>query len=306
MPDPARSSGPGLGWAAHAGFVAPARDRAELWRLPLGLLVVAATGLALNAVLAGALSAVSPDFWRGEIATARAPGQTPASLLVLLTTFAFFALGTGLAVVMVHRRPAPTLLGPLRAAVSQFGAVLAMLLLVALAIAVLPPWRSGLEPEPNLPFGTWAALLPLSLTALLIQVGAEEVLFRGYLQQQLAARFDSPWIWIGVPSLLFAAGHYVPSEAGENALLIAVWAAVFGVLMADLTARAGTLGPAIAVHMANNVVAILLISVTDGMSGLALYVSAGAADPELVRAWLPVDFATMVVSWLAARLALRR
>ena len=158
-----------------------------------------------------------------------------------------------------------------------------------------------------MPFGRWAALLPLSLAALLIQVSAEEILFRGYLQQQLAARFDSPLIWMLVPSVLFAAGHYVPSEAGENALMIALWAAVFGCLMADLTARAGTLGPAIAVHLANNVVAILLISVTDSMNGLALYVSVEAtSDPALVRAWLPVDFAMMLVSWLAARLALRR
>ena len=298
---------PRAGWAAHDGFVRLARARPELWRVPVGLLLVVAVGMALNSVLAAVLSAVAPGFWTSEIANPVAPGRSPAALLVLLCTFGFFTLGVGLATLLLHRRPVLSLLGPLRAGWSQFRAVLAMLGLVGLAILVLPPWDTGLSPEQNLPFGRWAALLPLSLAALLIQVSAEEILFRGYLQQQLAARFDSPLIWMLVPSVLFAAGHYVPSEAGENALMIALWAAVFGCLMADLTARAGTLGPAIAVHLANNVVAILLISVTDGMSGLALYVSVEAtSDPALVRAWLPVDFAMMLVSWLAARLALRR
>ncbi|WP_428927055.1 lysostaphin resistance A-like protein [Marinibacterium sp. SX1] len=309
MPDPASSSavaGPG-GWSAHAAFVAPARARAELWRLPLGLVLVAAVGLALNALMAVVLSALVPGFWHGDIAAGGPPGRSPAALLVLLCTFGFFALGAGLAVGALHGRGFASLIGPLRPALAQFRAVLMMLGLVGLVLVLLPPYETGLALEPNMTLPAWLALLPLSLVALVIQVGAEEVLFRGYLQQQLAARFDNPLIWIGLPSLLFASGHYVPSEAGENALLVAGWAAVFGMLMADLTARAGTLGPAIAVHLANNVVALLLISVTDSMSGLALFVSPTASiDPAMVRAWLPVDFAMMLVSWLAARLALRR
>ncbi|MFC3118697.1 type II CAAX prenyl endopeptidase Rce1 family protein [Jhaorihella thermophila] len=65
-------------------------------------------------------------------------------------------------------------------------------------------------------------------------------------------------MWAVVPSVLFAAGHYVPAEAGPNAPLVAAWAGLFGLLMADLTARAGTLGPAIAVHMFNNITSLLL------------------------------------------------
>jgi len=45
----------------------------------------------------------------------------------------------------------------------------------------------------------------------------------------------------------------------------------------------------------------------DDLSGLALYVTPfGMEDTEALRAWLPVDFAMMLVSWLAARLAIRR
>jgi hypothetical protein len=32
----------------------------------------------------------------------------------------------------------------------------------------------------------------------------------------------------------------------------------------------------------------------------------GMEDTAELRAWMPVDFALMIVSWLAARLALRR
>lgn len=296
-------------WAAHRHLVAPARARPELWRLFVGIGLAIATGVALNAALARILAVVAPDFWKHDLAEAAAPGQTPAALLVILATFGFFTIGVAVAARLVHDRPALTLIGPPRVAWRQFRAVLAALAALAIVVALLPPYGTPLEgqPNPNLAPGTWLALLPLSLVAVLIQTSAEEILFRGYLQQQLAARFASPLVWAGVPSALFALGHYVPAETGENAVFVALWAAVFGLLMADLTARAGSLGPAIAIHFANNVTALLLFSASDSMNGLALYVSpAAAADPALVRAWLPVDFAAMVVAWLAARLVLRR
>jgi membrane protease YdiL (CAAX protease family) len=182
-----------------------------------------------------------------------------------------------------------------------------MLLLLNLAVMILPPWGLGAPLVPNVPFMRWLLVLPFALSAVLVQVGAEELLFRGYLQQQLAARFRYPVIWMTVPALLFGAGHYMPSEAGTNAWLIVLWSVVFGILMADLTARAGSLGPAIAVHFFNNVVAIVIVSMPDSLSGLSLFLSPfSMTDAEEVRAWLPVDFAMMVVSWLAARLAIRR
>ena len=99
----------------------------------------------------------------------------------------------------------------------------------------------------------------------------------------------------------------MPEEAGENALLLVIWAVMFGVLMADLTARAGTLAPAIAIHLVNNFIAIVIISLPDTLSGLSLYLSPfSMQDTAELRAWLPVDFAMMLVSWLAARLAIRR
>jgi len=180
-------------------------------------------------------------------------------------------------------------------------------LAIAAVLLLLPPYGMGPELIENMQFSAWLMLLPLSLLAVLVQTGSEEILFRGYIQQQLAARFSSPWVWMVFPSMVFALGHYVPAQAGENALLIAAWSGMFGILMADLTARAGSLGPAIAVHMMNNVAAMVVISLPDGLNGLSLYtVPFAMSDTEELRAWMPVDFATMLVSWLAARLAIRR
>lgn len=293
-------------YQAHEAFVAPARKRSEMWRFILGAMLAASGFLALNQVffstaytLAGANS-----FALYEALLA---GSTPLAVLLLLCSFGCMTISVVIAVRMIHQRAFSTLLGPLPLFWRHFRAVTVLLVLLMVFIAVLPPWDMGGDYLPNLPFGTWLMLLPLSLLAIFVQVSAEEIAFRGYVQQQLAARFQSPLIWMVLPSVLFGLGHYLPDMAGENALLIAVWAGVFGILMADLTARSGSLGPAIAVHFVNNLSALLLVSLPDNMSGLSLYLSPfSMQDAGAMQAWLPVDFALMIVSWLAARLAIRR
>ncbi|WP_338153259.1 CPBP family intramembrane glutamic endopeptidase [Pseudophaeobacter leonis] len=79
-------------------------------------------------------------------------------------------------------------------------------------ILVLPPYDFGAPLVSNLGFWPWLGLLPLSLLAVLVQVSAEEVVFRGYLQQALAARFKSPVIWLVAPSALFGLAHYMPGR----------------------------------------------------------------------------------------------
>lgn len=234
-------------------------------------------------------------------------GKTPAAMFLLLGSFGLMTLGVTIVARVLHRRSFASLIGPLGLATSQFSAVVRLLMIIGAVIYLLPPWDLGEPYVPNLELGKWVLLLPFSLVAVFVQVSAEEIVFRGYVQQQLAARFSSPIIWMVLPSFLFALGHYLPNDAGENALIIALWAGVFGMLMADLTARAGSLGPAIAVHFCNNVAAIVIVSMPDDLSGLALYLTPfSMEDTEALRAWLPVDFVLMFITWLAARLAIRR
>lgn len=293
-------------YRAHDLHIGPAKRAAALWRFVLGLMVAVTGYIALNQwffqTLSLAMAPSDPTF------VARVfEGADPATMYIMLGTFVFMLMPVGVVVVLLHKRSALSLLGPLPLAIRQFAVVLPVLALLGFALLILPPWDMGAPLAPNLALGTWLLLLPFSLLAVLVQVSAEEVFFRGYVQQQLAARFRSPLIWMIFPSALFALGHYLPEEAGSNAMMIAIWAGVFGVLMADITARAGSLGPAIAIHFYNNFMAIVVVSVPDDLSGLALYHSPfGLADEDAVRAWLPVDFAHMFVAWLAARLALRR
>lgn len=206
----------------------------------------------------------------------------------------------------MQQRAGITLFGPIPRVFYQFRRTLAGLMLLWGVMTLLPPYQIEAPLEPNLALGQWLRLLPVALLAVLVQVEAEELLFRGYLQQTLAARFVSPWGWMVLPSAVFAMGHYIPREAGENAVLIAIWAGTFGILMADLTARAGSLGPAIAVHLVNNVVALLILGSPSSLNGLALYLLPyELSDSAVIRPWLWVDFALMLVSWLVARLAIR-
>lgn len=293
-------------YALHEVFLAPARGYPQLWRFVAGLVLATFAYFALNQVYFQTiygLTASGSGSFEQDLRT----GSTPLAMYVLLFSFAFMIVGVGISARVLHHRGFRTLLGPLRLMWQDFRSVTLMLMGLMVVVFVLPPWDMGGAYVPNMPLGTWLLLLAPSLFFVLIQVSAEEIVFRGYVQQQLAARFRSPLIWMVMPSALFALGHYLPDTAGENALTIAIWAGTFGILMADLTARSGTLGPAIAVHFWNNVSAILIVSLPDELSGLALYLSPfSMQDTEALQVWLPVDFAMMIVLWLAARVAIRR
>ncbi|WP_170361657.1 CPBP family intramembrane glutamic endopeptidase [Ruegeria arenilitoris] len=296
MPDP-------HAYAAHEGLVGDARARPELWRLAAGLGIVLVLYVTLNAVLFAFVGQLlQPDQAQGLL-----QGTSTSAALILLLSFGFLTLGVAIAARQMQHRSLAAILGPRRLLLQQFWMVLRALVILGLIMAALPPYGMGETLTQNLALSTWLLLLPVSVIAVLIQTSAEEVLFRGYIQQCLAARFRSPAIWMGVPSVLFAAGHYAPGVTGENALLVAIWACIFGLLAADLTARSGTLGPAIALHFLNNAVALLFISLPETLSGLALYLLPyDMSETGSLRQWLFVDFAVMTVSWLTARLALRR
>lgn len=290
----------------HDIFIAPARERAQIWRLVLGVVLVPGFFLVLSQLVLGTLLGLLEPETARTILRDSQTGQTAGGMLLLLFQLGLLAVAAAMVVIMVHNRRPSTLLGPVGLAVRQFGAVLFMMFLLTVALWVLPPYDAGEPLALNMPVGRWLILLPFALVAVLVQIGAEEIVFRGYLQQQLAARFRSPLVWMLAPAALFGAGHYLPESAGSNAFTIALWATMFGLLMADLTARSGTLGPAMAVHFSNNISAMVLTATPDEMSGLALYVLPfGMGDEAAMAAWLPVDFAFMLVSWLAARLAIR-
>ena len=280
---------PGLRSPAFAAFVAPARARPALWRLLAGATVAAAPWLAAAALLLGGGAAV---------------GVGPrATLLLYLASFGGLALGTAVAVRLLHRRPAASLFGPGGFRPHAFGlavAAIAGLALVttAASLGLAPPVRQATV-------AAWAGLLPLALGLVLVQTAAEELFFRGYLTQALAARFRSPLAWALLPSLAFGALHWDGGAYGGDAWLAVVAATAVGLVLTDVTAVTGNLSAAIGLHFANNVAALVVVAMPGPTAALALWVSpVDALHP--MRAWLLADIAVTLAAWGVWRLALAR
>jgi len=293
-----------MNYDEHAMMTRPAMARSEAWRTAAGFVAIAvATGF-LNAGFYAVVDSVAPQWSRTYLQGAGL-GQTPISLLVVLLSFGLAIIAVAATLRILHGRGLSTAMGPLMMVVRDFLACLKILVPIIFLFALIPS-PEGQHLIPHLSFGTWIMLLPFALVGLIIQVGSEEILFRGYLQQQLAARFANPAVWLLVPSTLFALGHYDPN-AGAVAGYVIIWALLFGVAAGDLTARAGNLGPAIAMHFVNNAMAMLIVSLPDSLSGLALYhypyTTAQIAEASPLMLF---DLVHLLISWLACRVAIRR
>lgn len=291
-------------YPAQEELVAPARAKSALWRFGLGLIVVIVIYVAGMAALFGVLVLVSgfqgANHWVARMANA----DSPTATLLVLATFIGMGIGPLVAARFLHRRPLWSLFGARARLLRHFAVALCICAVVYAASALMP---SGIEPVRNLPTGLWLSFLPLALLGVLIQTGAEEVLFRGYIQTQLAARFASPMIWMILPSALFAVLHYQPDIYAENAWMVVVVVFIFGVLAADLTARTGTIGAAWGFHFANNCGAILLVGVEGPLSGLALFtVPKAQIIGDNLASILAMDAVVMIGVWAAILVALRR
>ena len=291
-------------YTSHESYIAPARARPQLWRLVAGFILAAGIGFLWVIALFGTVFLVAGmdggPAWLDRMTRA----DTPTSTLLVIATLWGLAFGAMAVTPLLHKRSAWTLFGPWRRMRRHF--LLATLACGGvLALSAIIPF--GYTPVPNLDLGLWLNFLPLSLVIILGQSGAEELFFRGYLQQQLAARFASPLAWMVLPSALFAMAHYDPASSPTASWLVVAATGLFGLCAADLTARTGSIGAAWGFHFANNVVAILILSLDGTLSGLSLYVTpfgpeaADTLGPLLLR-----DMATTLVIWGAIRLAIAR
>lgn len=286
-------------------YVDAARRRPQIWRLIVGSILIALVYLAGLAVLFCLVWLVVGSegiaVWMDRVAE----GSTPTAMLLLMASFIGMALGPAIVVLAIHERSVASLFGPAVRVVRDF-AIAAVTVLAAYSV-LLMIWSLQFDALPNLPFGQWLTFLPLALCGLLVQTLAEELVFRAYLMQQLAARFRSPLIWLLLPPLLFGALHFSPATAGANAWIVVVAAAGFGLVAADLTRATGSIGAGWGYHFANNFVAMLVLSTDGALSGLALFRTPYSLDDtELVPLLSVGDLITMVLLWAILRRVLRR
>jgi membrane protease YdiL (CAAX protease family) len=242
-------------------------------------------------------------FRATSLVTEAMQGQSPRGVLMVLTVVLVTLPSLWLVLNKLHHRPLRSVFGPslrLNWRDVAIGAV------VVLGAALLRPslYTDGL-PSLTIPPATWLIWLPIALPILFAQCLTEEMFFRGYLQQQLAARFASRWAWLVLPSVLFSLIHY---NSGAPALLnwmnIAALA-IMGAMAADVTARTGNLGAAVGLHFGNNLYLVLLHTQYNTMNGLALMQSPppstlGGLILAPIEHVLPLLFAYMIYRNLTA------
>lgn len=281
-------------------FIAPARARPQLWRLVVGFFLA----LSIYAVVAFGLifgvflrrDGMANADWAGDVAE----GSSPFGVVILLFTFAGMMLGAILAARWLHKRKAGTLFGRAPRVLRDF--VIAAVVAGGFLGLSLFVWSLAFDAVPGVPAETWVTFLALALIGLLIQTGAEEVLFRGYVMQQLAARFAAPAVWLGVQALLFGLVHANPGGALATGLLVVAAATGFGLVAGDLTARTGSIGAAWGFHFVNNFAALLILGTEGSLSGLALYRTPyGMNDLGLMAPLIAFDILVMVAIWLVLR-----
>ncbi|NNL19103.1 MAG: CPBP family intramembrane metalloprotease [Boseongicola sp.] len=283
-------------------MIAAASQKPALWRLVAG--VVTAVAL-LFAWLFG--TAVALSFAEG-VSVSRAlravfdgDPSSPAGALKFLLIVSGLGFSTILAARLWQGRSAGSLIGPGARTLRHFAA--AALITFGLAgLSMLVPSPVGAELERNMEVAVWLGWLPFTVFAVVAQSGAEEVFFRGYLQSQIAARFRNPMIWLLLPALLFGAAHYSSALPSKVALAYFAFAALFGLLAGDLTARTGSIGAAWGFHFANNMIAVAFIAVDGTITGLGLFRSSVGIDALAdLSPWLLADLGALILVWWLIR-----
>ncbi|WP_069298510.1 CPBP family intramembrane glutamic endopeptidase [Neptunicoccus sediminis] len=291
-------------------FIAPAREHrggllflgAVLFLLlayteiTFGLVALFSIGLSVtqNIPLAESMGTVSAHVSKPE---------TPVAMIGVLLTFVAMLAAVWLTVGLFRGQSIGTLLG--RGGVLRNFLLACMIVAPFQAIAFTLALGSG-EAVPNLPLSNWVLWMLPALPLLLIQVSAEELVFRGYLLQEFATRFQNRWIWLVLPSLVFGSLHFDPTRFGTNSLLIVAATTLFGVIAADVTVRTGNLGAAIGLHLMNNFLAMMLVSMDGTLNGLSLFVTRiHVSDHEAVRQLLLMDIAALLVIYGCYLLVMR-
>ena len=297
-------------YQAHADFIKPAWVFPDPWRV--------------GAVLIGFELAfiATPELIYYLLPFSVYNAVYNVSETALGTTLEFLSFGVTLALFVIlvrvfNKRGLQSLLGrgPVGANYLRAGAYVGLALL---AVEIAPPFIEWGDIVETRDFVPWLLWLGPALIAITIQSATEEIVYRGYLQQQLAVMSRNKWVWMGIPSILFGAAHYFNGYGPSEGLLWAFWATLLGLACADLTARTGNLGAAIGLHTANNMFAATLVGIEGWpSSGLARHLYA-YIDPSiydyslgtLLQPWAIfeafISALGVAVMWLAARLAMRR
>lgn len=310
-------------YAPHEGFIAPAVAKPDPWRIGVMLIGFEVILWGVYFIAYGIIGQLPLNTFTRSLTEAQPLPVLDAEATPIGTIVVFAGFGVMLFLFLkllrkVHGRGLLSLLGPLDWVLQDFRrcfpAVFA-LLLVGVILFPFAPWDSMIEIRRPL---VWIILAPIGFLAILIQCATEEIVYRGYLQQQIGALTKNRAIYIGVPAVLFGLGHFWNGYGLSDSILYVIWTTFLGLALGDLTARTGSLGAAIGVHTALNVTWTMLLGEHGGpASGLALFLSE-PYDWESFDYSIDLLFSSWgffgvtqygllaLVLWLVARVRLRR
>ncbi len=280
---------------AFEAFIAPAQRYPQLWRLILGTVLI---GGIYYAVL---LTILLPAEITGIIGSDYIL-DTRGSMTALFLTFTGAILGVWAAIKLLHKRSFGTLLGPWGAFRKNFITAAGTILILQSLWMLLGALIDGSTPNQSL--SSVILFLPVAFILVLLQTGAEEIVFRSYLMQQLGARFKSPAIWFLLPPLGFGLLHYNPAMYGGIAWGVVIGITLTGLAWADLTRVTGNIGAAWGWHFMNNFLLFNFLSLQHDMNGFAWRTS--DLDVKNMGAFeIYGDIGFTLASWLILRRILR-
>lgn len=276
-------------------FYAPAIKTNQPWRLIVSVIVILVVYFGFFAGFSSVVVWIAGMDAGPALLANVIKGADPQSVILLLITFVGLFLGILLALRLLHKRNLMTLLGPnMSEVVRNFKITFAIIFIVTLTSLLIFSYQS--PPNKHLEPTVWLSWMLIAAPLILIQVSSEELIFRGYFMQQLAARYNSRWIWYVLPSLLFGLMHYDPGTMGSNAWIVVAHTTLFGLIASDITARTGNLGAAIGFHFANNIFALTIVTLDGSLSGLGLYKTTfHVSDEAAIRSVLVPDLIFLVV-----------
>lgn len=252
---------------AFDDYCALSQPRIAIWRIICGLLTLAVVIMAWTILAALAARFAAPELISGGAADL----QSGDGVLFALGTFVAWPLGLIIVLRLWHRRGFMTLVNEnRRVGLWSYAKGFAIAATIGIATIVLGTLLVGAPTRAVTP-PNWGLMIAAAFVLLLVQTASEELLFRGYLQQQLGARFRSGIWWAVLPSFLFGALHWNPEGFGANASLMILTTGVFGLAMAVIVARTGDLSLVMGLHLGVNVVALFLVAPSTHLSGLAMF-----------------------------------
>lgn len=282
---------------AFSAFVAQARQgRNSLPRIFIGTVIILAVWFAGTVLLMSLGAFAEATDWLPPGWGSAAEGkpftdfaQSRLGFAAMLLTLGFIWPGVWIVIRLLHKRKLRTLLGATgRLAWGSFGRAFVATVVVAGLVSLVTLFTEAKIERTDISLVRWLIALPFLAILLLIQTSAEELLFRGYLLQTLAARFRAVFVWAILPAAVFAAMHWAPGAQPWMNGMAVFSIFVFAMSAVVLVRLTGNLGAAMGMHFGNNLVALLFVSSGSASQSFAFYVTPSIED----AGWTVADAVT--------------